>query len=90
MLDKSIENILKNSFPPELPYGFAERVARNAMQGRGRVSIWDILLGVTPRVSLAFGAAAAILLAVGLTGDGPSLLDAVSNYDAYSTIITLP
>lgn len=90
MLDRSIEKIMKEAFPSELPYGFAERVARNAMRTEQKASIWDLMLGLTPRAGLALGAVAVVLAVLGFAGDGPSMLDAASNYDAYSNFISLP
>lgn len=90
MMDKSIEKILREAFPQELPYGFAERVAFNALRQGAGASIWDVLLRLSPRVSLAFGAMAAVILVVGVLGDGPSMLDALTNFDSYSNFISLP
>ncbi|MBS1913643.1 MAG: hypothetical protein JST22_16770 [Bacteroidetes bacterium] len=90
MFDKSIERILKEAFPQELPYGFAERVAYNAMRAGGTVTIWDLLLRLSPRTSLAFGAMAAVLLVFGVAGSGPGVFDAVTNYSSYSSFLPLP
>lgn len=89
MLDKSIERIMKDAFPPELPYGFAERVASNAMS-QGGSSIWELLLNLTPRAGLAFGAVATLLLILGFTGDGPGLVDSIAQYSSLSSIISIP
>jgi len=89
MSDTSIERLLRENFPPGLPYGFAERVA-NATMIPGSVSFWDLLLNLTPRVSIAIGAVAIFLLILGFVGDGPGLLDAVDQYENFSSIIPLP
>jgi hypothetical protein len=88
-MDKSIERIMKQAFPPELPYGFAERVAYNAMI-KGGASIWDMLLNLTPRASLAIGAITTLLLVLGLTGDGPGLFDSVAQYNSLSSFFSIP
>jgi hypothetical protein len=89
MLDKSIERIMKEAFPPELPYGFAERVAYNAMI-RGSASVWDLFLSLTPRASIAIGAIATILLVLGFTGDGPGLFDSIAQYNSLSSFFSVP
>ncbi len=89
MSDKSIERMMREVFPQSLPYGFAERVAAGAM-AEGKSNIWDFLLGMTPRASLAIGALATILLVVGFVGEGPNVIDAFSQYGDLSSIIYLP
>lgn len=89
MSDSSIEQMLRESFPPGLPYGFAEMVANAAMMERGS-TFWDLLLSLTPRAGLAIGAVAVLLLILGFAGDGPGLIDAVDQYEAFSSLIPLP
>lgn len=89
-MNKSIEKIMREAFPTELPYGFAERVAFNALRQGSGSSIWDLLLNLSPRVSMAFGAVTILILAFGLTGDGPNVVDAMANYETYSNFISLP
>ena len=89
MSDKSIEQIMRENFPPALPYGFAERVAHVAMT-EGTSTLWDLLLSLTPRAGLAIGAVAVLLLVLGFAGDGPGLIEAVDQYEAFSSLIPLP
>jgi hypothetical protein len=88
-MNKSIEQILKNAFPQELPYGFAERVARAAM-AQGERAIWDLLLNLTPRAGIAIGAVATLLLLLGLLGEGPGLFESITEYNSFSSLIPLP
>jgi hypothetical protein len=81
--------MMKEAFPPELPYGFAERVAYS-VTSKGGATIWDFLLNLTPRTSLALGAIATILLLFGLTGDGPGLFDSVTQYNSLSSFFSIP
>lgn len=89
MSNESINNILHNGFAPGLPYGFAERVA-NAVMEEGRSTVWDILLGFSPRLSLALGVLAVALIVAISTGEGPSISDAITNYATADSIIPLP
>jgi hypothetical protein len=89
MSNNSINTILRDGYQPELPYGFAERVA-NAVMEEGRSSVWDLLLGFSPRVSIALGTLAVALMVAVYTGDGPSISDAVANYATAESIIPLP
>ena len=89
MSDTSIERMMRESFPPDLPYGFAERVA-NAAMIEGGSTLWDFLLSLTPRAGIAFGAIAVLLLILGMAGDGPGIIDSVTQYEAFSSIIPLP
>jgi hypothetical protein len=89
MLDKSIDRIMKEAFPPELPYGFAERVAYTAMNAAGG-TVWDLFLRLTPRASIAIGAIATLLLVLGFTGDGPGLVESIAQYDSLSSFFTIP
>ncbi|MEP7217591.1 MAG: hypothetical protein ABI876_01675 [Bacteroidota bacterium] len=88
MSDQSIERMMRESYPPNLPYGFAERVASAAMT-EGRSSLWELFLGMTPRVGLAVGALATVLMIFGFVGEGPNLIDAMSQSNEAS-IISLP
>jgi hypothetical protein len=81
--------MMREAFPPSLPYGFAERVANVAM-AEGRSTIWDFLFGMTPRASIAIGALAMLLAVIGFVGDGPNVIDAPAQYSDTSSIITLP
>lgn len=89
MSDTSIERTMREAFPPSLPYGFAERVARVAMS-EGRSTFWDFLFGMTPRASIAIGALVTLLAVIGFVGEGPNVIDAPSQYSDSSSIITLP
>ncbi len=89
MSDISIERMLRENFPPSIPYGFAERVA-NAAMAEGSLTLWDLLLGLTPRAGIAFGAVVILLLILGFAGDGPGIIDSVAQYETFSSIIPLP
>lgn len=89
-MDNSIEKIMRDAFPPELPYGFAERVARMAMSQEETSTVWDFLLRLSPRAGLALGAVAALLMVLGFSGEGPGIVESVQNYDTYSNFIALP
>ncbi len=80
MSEQSIEKLMRDAYAPNLPYGFAERVALLAMTEQ-KVSLWDLLLGMTPKVGLAVGAFATILMLIGFTGEGPNPFAAISHYD---------
>lgn len=85
-----IDEILREGYAPELPYGFAERVAAQAFAVGEPVGIWDLLLSFSPRTSLALGALTVILVVLGVAGPGPSLDESVEQYAAQSTLIELP
>lgn len=90
MEEKSIERVMRQEFPSELPYGFAERVARAVLGERATATVWDFLLRLTPSTGLALGGAVAVLLIMSFTGSGPGVLESVTHYDSYSTFISLP
>jgi hypothetical protein len=85
-----IDEILRDGYAPELPYGFAERVAAQAFAAGEQNSIWDLLLSFSPRATLALGAVTMILVMLGLAGPGPSFNESVDQYAAQSTLIELP
>jgi len=87
MSNESINRILRESYVPELPYGFAERVAREIMEQPERASVWDLLLAFSPRTSLAVGAIATLLLVLGFVGSGPGIVEAIDQYSALSSLI---
>lgn len=83
------EQLLRQLYPPELPYGFAERTARAAMES-GSSAFWDLLLGLTPRAGMAIGAVATALILLGFAGSGPGLFDALDQYSHLGSIVSLP
>jgi hypothetical protein len=85
----NVEKILRDLYPPELPYGFAERTARAAMEP-GNGPFWDLLLGLTPRAGIAIGAVATVLVVLGFVGSGPGVLEAVDQYAQIGSILSLP
>jgi hypothetical protein len=89
MSEKSIEKILRTGYAPELPYGFAERVAYISMT-EGRSPFWAFLLALSPRTGLAIGAIAMLLIVLGFAGSGPGLFDSIDNYSAFSSILPIP
>jgi hypothetical protein len=90
MSEKSIEKILQANYAPELPYGFAERVARSAMAQPQGSQFWELLFALTPKTGLALGAVAMLLAVVGFSGSGPGIVESVNNYGAYSTLLPMP
>jgi hypothetical protein len=86
---KNIDRLLREVYPPELPLGFAERTARAAMEPASG-AFWDLVLGMTPRVSIALGAVATALVAIGFVGSGPGLLDAIGQYAHIGSILSIP
>lgn len=87
MSRETIEQIMRQSYAPQFPYGFAERVARLAMSPEGRLTVWDMLINVSPRISLALGTAATVLLVLGFTGPGPHIVDAIDQFSTLSSIL---
>ncbi len=87
MSRENIEQIMRQSYAPQLPYGFAERVARLVMSPEGKSTVWDALLNFSPRISLALGAAATVLLVLGFTGSGPHIIDAIDQFSTLSSIL---
>ncbi len=84
MSKRPIEQILREAFRPELPYGFPERVAYVAFT-QGRATIWDLLVTMSPRTGLAFGLIAVILVLFSMVGEGPGLIESLNAYvDVYS------
>lgn len=71
-----IEQLVRDWYAPELPYGFAERTAARIMASEQPERIWEMLLGLTPRAGLAIGALATLLAVLGYAGTGPGLVDA--------------
>ncbi len=89
MSKESIDRILREAYVPNLPYGFAERVAREIMggeQGMG-LSIWDLLLSISPKAGLAVGAVVTILLILGFTGSGPGIVESIDQYSSLSSLL---
>lgn len=86
--DKYIDDILKREHEGLLPVGFAERVADLAV-ARAPLSLWDLLLRLTPRAGIAFGAAAVILAVLGFVGDAPGLFEAVSGFGSLTELFPL-
>ncbi len=88
----SIDSILRSEIPRGLPIGFAERMADLAMSApaRDRLSIWDLLLQLSPRVGIAAGVIATLLLVFALTGEGPTMFEAMGDYATVETIISIP
>jgi hypothetical protein len=85
----NLEKLLREVYPPELPYGFAERTARMAMEP-SEGAFWDAILGLTPRAGLAIGAAATILVVIGFVGSGPGVIGAIEQYAGIGSIFGLP
>lgn len=85
-----IEDILRDGYTPELPYGFAERVAASAFAVPAQNGLWDLLLALSPRTTIAFGALTMLVVILGLAGPGPSIDESVDQYAAQSTLIELP
>lgn len=90
MNPKRIEEILRDGYAPELPYGFAERVASSAFAMPEQNGIWDLLLMLSPRTTVALGALTMLIVVLGLAGPGPSINESVEQYAAQSTLIELP
>lgn len=90
MSEKSIEKIMQSAYAPELPYGFAERVARAAMDEPEAAAFWDFLLALAPKTGLAFSAVAMLLAVIGFAGSGPGLLESIDQYSALSSFLPLP
>ena len=88
MSEKYIDGILKEEHEYLLPIGFAERVATLAMASSAP-SIWDLLLRLTPRAGMAFGAAAVLLVVVGSVGDGPNLIESISGFASLTELFPL-
>lgn len=88
----SIDSILRSEIPRGLPIGFAERMADLVMSApsRDRLSIWDLLLQMSPRVGIAAGVVATALLLFALAGEGPSMFEALTDYATVETIISIP
>lgn len=87
MSRQTIEQIMRQSYAPQLPYGFAERVARVVMSPEGKSTVWDLMLNFSPRISLALGVAATTLLVLGFTGSGPHIIDAIDQFGTLSSIL---
>lgn len=85
----NLDKLLREVYPPELPLGFAERTARAAMEP-AEGPFWAMLLEITPRAGMAIGAVATILVIAGFVGGGPGLLDALGQYAAVDSILSLP
>ena len=90
MSEKSIEKILQTSYVPELPYGFAGRVARTAMAQVEGSAFWEFLLALSPKTGLAFGAVAMLLIVIGFAGSGPGLFESIDHYGTFSSLLPLP
>lgn len=79
MSKNSLDQLLRGVYIPELPYGFAERVAAVAL-GAGALSLWDLLLAFTPRTGVAIGLVTVLLLLLGVVGDGPGVLESLNHF----------
>jgi hypothetical protein len=90
MSEKSIEKILQAGYAPELPYGFAERVARTALGNEAGSAFWEFLLTLTPKTGLALTAVAMLLAVIGFAGSGPGLLESIDHYGTFSSFLPLP
>lgn len=88
MSEKYIDGILKEEHEYLLPLGFAERVAALAM-AESAPSLWEFLFRLTPRAGIAFGTAAVVLALVSLVADGPTIVEAVSNYPVLTELFPL-
>jgi len=88
MSERYIDDILKREHEYLLPLGFAERVATLATE-QAPVSLWDILLRLTPRAGVAIGAAAAVLVVLSVAGDGPGLFEAISRFPSLTEFFPL-
>ena len=84
----TLESLLRENYPPELPYGFAERTAHAAMASGG--AFWDLLLGLTPRAGLAIGAVATALVVIGFAGSGPTVIESIDHYAQIGSLLSLP
>ena len=85
----TVDKVLRESYAPELPYGFAERVARAAM-AEVHASFLSIILSWTPQTTLAMGTAAIALFVFGMTGSGPNVFESISNYASLSNVFQVP
>lgn len=83
------EKILRESFPPELPYGFAERTVL-AVFGREEGRFWDVLLAMSPRTGLAIGAIATALVVLSFAGSAPGIIEAIDHYAQAGGLVALP
>jgi hypothetical protein len=90
MSEKSIEKILQAGYAPELPYGFAERVARAALGEETGSAVWEFLLALTPKTGIALTAVVMLLAVIGFAGSGPGLLDSIDHYGSFSSLLPLP
>lgn len=85
----NLDKMLREVYPPELPYGFAENTARAAMEPANG-AFWDLLLGLTPRAGLAIGALATALVILGFVGSGPGMIESIDRYADLGTLLSLP
>ena len=85
----NLDKLLREVYPPELPYAFAERVERAALEPANG-AFWEILLGLTPRAGLAIGALATVLVVVGFAGGGPGIVEAIGRYAEVGSLLALP
>jgi len=58
----NINEILKESYSPELPFMFAENLANKIINQSRKVSIWDLITNLQPKINLAFGAVAILIV----------------------------
>lgn len=85
----NLDKLLREVYPPELPLGFAERTARAAMQP-AEGAFWEMLLALSPRAGIAIGALATALVVAGFVGTGPGVIEAIDQYAAVGSILSLP
>ena len=86
--EKHIDDLIRKEYDLHLPLGFAERVASLAMdEGRGR--IWENIFRLSPRMGFAFSAFALVLFLLGISGQGPGIIESVINYPVLSEFIPL-
>ena len=79
--DDSLDRLIRDEIDRSLPLGFAERVAVIAMTTDPN-PFWSLLLRLSGRATIALTGVSAVLLAIGLLGDGPGLIEAVNDYVA--------
>lgn len=92
MSNESIDTILGGVLHRGLPTGFAERMADLAMgvTPEARYSIWDMLVRLSPRFTIAAGVIATAVLFLALSGDGPTMFQAISQYATVESYFPLP
>ncbi|MGE3801395.1 MAG: hypothetical protein AB7H80_10270 [Candidatus Kapaibacterium sp.] len=86
MSEKHIDDFIRGEYPHSLSLGFAERVASLAMN-RPEHTVWDFFSRLSPRAAVALSAVAMVLFVFGVTGEGPDLLQSISDYASLTEFI---